>query len=208
MTETATNNTVVTFRYDGKDQASNINDLLDADVQGLEPNYGFTVTPAGTFHLRTKKAFMEIREMAESKGSSVRVNRAVYILEFEIMNVINLADSTVVEESLIGKPHNEMYTVFDFTDDTGKIVAIFEESGFIPTTYKIREMLNEFVGHEFLAVIKTRKDKNDPSKQYSNIDLRGIKPLSQAVEQPEEQPQSQPNPPSQPSQSHAFKLGS
>ena len=186
MTEDAN----ITFKADDEDVSASISQLLQTDVTEVEENYGPERLPAGTFHLRVKNAEVVMRTMAldKKKHPGVEVDRGVYSFEFEVLNVLSLKDPTLDEADYIGSAHYEGFAIFDFVRDTGKVKALIKQAGYVPPSNVIADMLAGFINHEFVGVIKQRKDRNDPDTVYSNLDLKACQPVATmqgAVAQPQ-----------------------
>ena len=197
----------ITFQLDGKDVSADIEQLLEQDVSSIEENYGFTQLPTSTNHFRVKKAEVEVREMAVSrKTPDIKVKRACFVFEFEVRNCLAVKDPSVNPQDLIGAIHYESWPIFDWENDNGKVNALFKGARFVPPSGKVKDRLSAFIGYEFVAVVKQRKDRDDPDKIYCNIALREVQPLASGQTEAQLQPPTEAEAETAPAPA-AFSLG-
>ncbi len=183
-------NQEVTFNVDKDEVAGTLEQLMAVDATEIEENYGPEKLPEGTYHFRVKQAELDTREMAKDKKKhpGVMVDRAVFALAYEVINVHTLKDATLDPADYIGSEHYESFAIFDLERDVGRLKGLMKMAGYVPPSNMIKDMLMGFVGHEFVAVIKYRKDKSDPTNFYANIDVKACSPLATGQAAPQPQP--------------------
>lgn len=137
-----------------------------ADIAGINMDdvaeVRSTVTAAGAMQFKVKE--MKLDTVDTQKGTKAVVNVAL-----EITNVITLLDDTLNAEDIIGKTHNETFWITNPVDDIGRVKAFMTDSGF-QGSGTLQELMEGFTDHEFLGVIKHKRDKNDADKIYANLD--------------------------------------
>jgi len=152
----------------GDDEEVSLADIADIDIGEVSEVTGFEATPAGVYEFRVKET--KLTSISTKDGS-----RAAITMEFEIGNVLNLSDSSVDPESLIGKTHRETFFLSELEEGIGRVKALMARSGFAESG-KLTDLLDQFVGHRFIAAVKQRKDRNDPDVTYANINLKKVQP--------------------------------
>ena len=159
------------------------NDVVDLlDIAGFDMSavaeVRSTRLPKGRYHLRCEEAKLEAIE-SKKDGQPVKKPGVKFVLD--VTNVVQLvddrdnpppADPTI----LVGKKHIETFFITDPAQDLGRIKAFMVDCGYTGAG-TLQEMLADFVGTQFDAVIAHRKNKDDPDIVYVNIDRSKIKPL-------------------------------
>lgn len=155
------------------DQEFSLADLAGIDMNEVEANYGPENLPPCVVELRVIDAKLEA---VKTKGGDGPTKAAVRI-ETEVVNALSVVDPNIPLESLIGRKHYETYYLTDLAKDLGRVKALLVDSGF-QGTGSLTDMLNQFVGHQFICAINNRKDKNDSDIVYANINLKKVKPAA------------------------------
>jgi len=143
------------------------------DIAGVEMDevkeHRFQVTPQGIYQWNVKDAKLE----AINNKPVIR-----YILT--ATNVLSLTDDALRPEDFINVEHNEVIFITDLAKDLGRAKAFMVDTGFTGSG-TLQELLDQFVGHGFIGVIKHRKDKNDADITYANINMQKLKSLEEAA---------------------------
>lgn len=154
------------------DQEFSLADVAGIDMNEVEANYGPDNLPACVVELRVVDAKLEVHT-----NTKTNVKKAVVKIETEVVNTLAVVDPNIPLESLIGRKHYESFFLTDLKKDLGRVKALMAESGFTGTG-SLTELLNQFIGHQFVATINNRKDKNDADITYANINLKKVKPAA------------------------------
>lgn len=146
-----------------EDQEFSLADLSDLDVSEIE-EIRFEQLPAGIYTFRGANADL-------GEGTN-RDDEKIFYFEgnFEVVEVKQLLESGVDPESIVGKTHRERRTIERTEPETGigRIRAFVSDAG-LDSRGKLGEVVKRLVGHEFAAKIVKRKNKDDPSIEYANI---------------------------------------
>jgi hypothetical protein len=164
-------------------------DIAGVDMSQVEANYGFVVTPAGTFHLKCKDAKFEPMEVTD-KDTQQKIKKLTVAFDFDILTVLSLQDKSKDPTTLVGDVHQERFWITDAYKDIGRVRALLEESG-LQMSGTLQQLLDAYVGHEIITVITNRTDKNDSDRKYANIDLKKTKPAQLGAQAMPVQPQTE-----------------
>lgn len=194
-----TQNTLVTM---GESQFT-LGQLAGLDMTGVAPVYGFERRPEGLYHFRVHSASLEPITVTD-KQSGAEINKPTINIILTVERALELKDKTQNPDEQLGAEHQERIWISK-PDDVGRLQALMKESGFAGSG-TLQEVLAQFVGHQFLGVIKHAKNKNDPDNPYANLVIKkGEQPRSLPVEsggaqvsQLQPQTQAQPQPAQQP----------
>lgn len=147
-------------------------DVSLADIGGVDMSeveeFRFENTPKGIYQWKCTNA--EILKLGDKPA--IKYN-------LEATNVISLSDDSKDPEKYIGHKHDEAIFITDLEKDIGRAKAFMVDAGF-EGSGTLQELLDQFIGHEFVSAISHRKDKNDTDKIYANIDYGKVKPLEAA----------------------------
>ncbi len=162
-----TDNYVV--KNDGEDVEVGLADIAGIDMANVEEfEGGFEPTPKGVYHWRCSDAGLD--EVAD---------KPVIYFESEVVECLGIVHESKTEEEMAGWKHRETIFIQDLAKGVGQAKAIMTNSGF-KGSGTLSEMLDAFVGHEFVAPITQRKDKNDTDRIYANLKIGKITPVPQA----------------------------
>lgn len=155
-----------TVKNDGEDVDVGLADIAGIDMSSVEEfEGGFEPTPKGVYHFRCKDAGLD--EVAD---------KPVIYFESEVVECLGLVSEEKSAEDMAGWVHKETIFIQDLAKGVGQAKAIMTNSGF-KGSGALSEMLDAFVGHEFIAPISQRKDKNDTDRVYANIKIGKITPV-------------------------------
>jgi hypothetical protein len=150
------------------DEDVSLADIAGVDMSQVE-EFRFENTPKGIYQWVCKNA--EVVKLG---------NKPAIRYELEASNVIALSDDSLDPDKYVGHKHNEAIFITDLEKDIGRAKAFMIDAGF-EGSGTLQELLDQFVGHEFISAIGHRKDKNDTDKVYANIDYGKVKPLEEAA---------------------------
>jgi len=166
----------VNVMIDGQMQSlTDIADLDNLTMDEVEENTGGDTTPAGVYQFAVRKAE---RSTTERTINGTKVTVPMYKFEFEAVNVLALTDPNLELASQVGRKHFESIAIVDLKKDLGRVKALMERGGYATAGIAMVDLMLGFVGHEFVALVKNRKSKDDADVVYANIDLKKIKPVS------------------------------
>lgn len=125
--------------------------------------------PGGVVQLKCEKAELGIR------GSDPKFG--IIKLDFVCTNVHSLVDPKESAEKVVGKHHFEDVfiaggglTQADTAERIGYVKAFMSDVGF-KASGALGDMLQGFVGHEFVAITKKKPRKDDPDLFNTNIGI-------------------------------------
>lgn len=146
-------------------QEFSLADLADLDVSEIE-EIRFEQLPAGIFGFKTVSS--ELGEATNKDGEKY------YYWEgkFEVLEVTSLLEPNADPDKVMGKVHTERKTIDPSDAETGigRIRAFITDLGF-DSAGKLGPVVEQIKDHEFRAKIVKRKNKDDPSIEYANIQL-------------------------------------
>ncbi len=151
-----------------------------ADLAGIDMNNvdafegGFEPTPKGVFRFECKDAGLDIVETKNGDSATI-------YFDCEVQEVYALLDDSEDPEKLMGLNHRESIFVSDLAKSVGQAKAIMQNAGFSGSG-TLEQMQDAFCGHQFIAPIKHRKDKNDTDRVYANLVVKKITPVPQDAE--------------------------
>ena len=165
---------------DGKPEevGASLDDLMQLPMDGVQPVYGFENLEAGTFEFRFKAFEPKVVAVSVDKKNpnADKIPRPVIACELEVIGVRKTLNATTNHEELLGKQHNENFFITELERGMGGVQALLLGMG-LSGRGTIRELLEQAINHDFVGNIKTRKDKFDPSVEYSNLDLKTVAPI-------------------------------
>lgn len=156
-------------------QAASLDDIAGVDMNDVEEYRGGEPTPEGVFEWRIKGAEMGTKEVNDKDEG--KVNRAVVLFELEAIACRQCKDTGLDPAQLVGTEHNEMFFIKDLAKDLGRLKAFMQDMG-LQGAGPLKDLLAGAQGHEFVAAIRHRKDKNDASRVYANIDFKTVSPMN------------------------------
>lgn len=140
-------------------------DLAGLNIDEIQEYRGFTM-PMGVYRLKVTGGGLDSIETTDKK-TQAKVNKPIWKLEVEVLDVIAIADPEIEPDSLIGQKYTESYFISDLAKDVGAIVAFCHDAGM--TSASIGDLVTTNMGHEFVAKIKQTANKNDPDRPYTNF---------------------------------------
>lgn len=150
-------------------------DLAGIDMADVVENRGPEPLPAGVYEFTVKEAELKTRE---SKG----VNKPVVELKLEVASCLVLVNSELAPEDYEGQLHFETIWITDVAKDLGRVKALMVDAG-LEGSGPVNDLLMSFIGHNFIAPIKHRKNPNDADIIYANIDSKKVRPAIEGAEE-------------------------
>jgi len=159
----------------------NLQEMLDvggtsvslADIAGINMDEieeaRYSSFPGGMVQLKCEKAALDVRGTDPKFG--------IIKLDFVCTNVHSLVDPNESAEKTIGKHHFEdvfivggNLTQVDTAERIGYLKAFMHDTGF-KVQGSLGELLQSYVGHEFIGVTKKKPRKDDPDLFNTNIGI-------------------------------------
>lgn len=159
----------------GSQHTATLAQMAQLDITGLEAYRG-SLTPAGVFHWRVKECNLSDREFNDTESPTGKTRRPFIELILEASNVESLAQKDLDPADYIGTEHREMIVIRDFNRDTGRFIALLEDSGFAHRG-TFEATCDAFQGHEFVAPVKHTTDRHDKERVYANLIYDKVKPM-------------------------------
>lgn len=147
------------------DENVNLADIAGVDMADVK-EFRFENTAKGIYQFKVLDS--GLKKLGE---------KAAAVFQLEITNCFAVTDDTKQPEDMIGVKHQEAIFITDAEKDLGRIKAFMVDSG-LTGSGTLTELMDQFVGTEFVAPVVQRKDKNDTDKVYSNLDYNKIKTLA------------------------------
>lgn len=177
----------VKFKIEGEEVS--LIDLANMEVDEIS-EVRTTIFPAGMFQWRCIETSIETVTY-EKDGEET--TSPVVKFTLECRGVFSVVESDIDAESLIGRKHTETFFVrtkkqAETIEDIGRIKAFVKDIGVneasIPKNAQGKTSFEATVkaaeGVEFKAIMLNRKDRNDKSRVFANLDRNKIKPLDAA----------------------------
>lgn len=174
-----TDDTLVSVVNGDESVQVSIADIAGLDMSGIEEFRGMGGLPAGTYEFRIKNFELGDKEIKDKDAADGKAVVPVAQLQVEVLACRHTKDQSVDPSTLTGAEHGEMFFIRDLGKDLGRIKAFLNDIG-AQGQGSLGEILAQQIGMEFAAVIKKRKDRNDTSKEYSNIDFNTVQPIGGA----------------------------
>lgn len=163
---------------EGVDQQVTLAELASIDMTDVQEKRGLGPFPKGTFRFKVKEAKLDTVEQKDEKTDRL-VNIPVVRFEMGVSEIIGLGNPefNVPEKhaEIMKRTYKCVIFIKNF-DDIGRIKAFLTDSGF-KGAGKLNELLDGFKGHEFIAPIKHKPNKNDPDFPYVNIVWEKVSPI-------------------------------
>lgn len=188
-------NEVFSVVIDGENLNISLADLAGLDIGEIEPYRGMEIAPEGVAEWRVARYEMGTMEVNDKTSPTGRAMRGFVSLTCEAIAYRSMRDTSLNPADYAGTEVRHMFFIGNIRKDIGKIVSFMQDTGYTPAPNSLKESLEQYVGHEFLAAVRHRKDANDPDRVYANFDLKTLRPL-----------QAQPAQPAQPARS-GLRLG-
>lgn len=151
----------------GQKTTAGLADIAGLDITGFSENDGsFQVTPKGVYDFAIKDA--KIEQVGDGPAITI---------ETEIDKCHTIISDELTEETVVGTKHREVFFLSKAEGGVGKLLYLANHTGFTTQQTTLQPILDEMIGHKFTGMVKHRKDKNDPDKIYSGIDLKSVKPI-------------------------------
>ena len=168
------NDMVQIENHEGEIQEIEVEQLLNFDLSNVEEIRGFQIIPEGIFEFRvvglSNKKVPWTTKQGEDRKSMV------LDCELEVIACRQCKDSEIDPATLTGTSHTEGFFLSQ-ADDLGKIAAFFADIG-VKGKGTILQLCDRAIGLEFVAPIYHKKNKNDTSKVFANLDKDAIETLS------------------------------
>lgn len=156
-----------------------VDQLLGFDLSQVEEVRGFPLIPEGVYEWHIKGWGNKIVNWVDTKNDNEERKSLVVECQLEAISCRQCKDNEIDLSSLIGTAKTEGFFLAN-ADDLGKVKAFFVDIG-MSGSGKLQELCDQSIGIEFVSPIKHRRDKNDTSKSYADIDRNVIESLSKAV---------------------------
>ena len=171
MTESDTN--IVQIENNGEVQDVTIDQLLGFDLQGVEEVRGFPLAPQGVYEWRLT-SWSNKTVTWTPKNEDERESMVLECL-LEAISCRQTKDPDIDLATLVGLQYTEGFFL-SAAEDLGRVKAFFVDIG-MTGAGTVATLCDQSIGREFVAPITHRKDKNDTSKMYANLDRSAIEPL-------------------------------
>lgn len=145
-----------------------------ADIAGIDMNAveefegGFEPTPKGVYLWNCTDALLDSVETKNGLSAVIR-------FDLECVECYAIMSDDKDEESMVGWKHQETIFVGDLAKSVGQAKFLMMHAGFTGSG-TLEKMLDAFVGTQFIAPVKQRKDKNDTDRVYANIVIAKVTP--------------------------------
>ena len=171
----------------GDDRTLTLAELAGVDMTEVIAEFsgGFSVTPEGVFEWRITSALLEPLEWDSKRKDAApgeRDSSITAVFNLECIACRRVKDDATDPTELAGIEHSERFFLKDFVRDMGNLKAFMQAAG-MEGQGALSDLLDRAVGIEFVAAIKHRKDRNDPDRIFSNLDMDTVSALAAA--QPE-----------------------
>jgi hypothetical protein len=148
-------------------------ELGDFDITDVEA-VRFVLLPAGGYRWRITEAGLDTLTMNDKKtGEPSDVPVANVVMQvIGTHGLVNIPDG-YTEADFMDKTHTERFFIRDM-EGVGRIKAFAEDIGWSAPPgqrFTFQGMLDAFVGHEFDSRGKHRKNKNDPTQVFFQLDF-------------------------------------
>lgn len=160
-------------------QSVSLADIAGVDMSQIEAYRGGEPTPQGIYEFKLTETNLDTMEVFDKEKEDT-VDRPVIMLSSEIIAVRQLKDKGIDPQSLIGLTHIERIFIRDIEKDLGRVTAFLQDIG-MTGQGTLQDLLDQAVGTEYVAGISHRKDKNDTSRVFANLDFRTVEPLAGAT---------------------------
>lgn len=146
-------------------QEFSLADLAGLDVSDIA-EIRFEQLPAGIFDFECKES---------SLGENTNKDGEKYYYwegKFEVLEVQQLLEQGVDPDKVVGKVHTERKTIdpSNPTEGIGRIRAFVSDVG-LDSAGNLGPVVEQLKGHRFRSKIVKRKNKDDPSIEYANLQL-------------------------------------
>ena len=155
-----------------------IDQLLGFDLGQVEEVRGFPLTPEGVYEWRLVSWSNKNVDWIPKGETETRTSMVLEAL-LEAISCRQAKDNEIDISTLVGTQFTEGFFL-SAAEDLGRVKAFFVDIGMTGSGL-ISDLCDQSIGKEFVAPIVWRKDKNDTSKVYDNLDRTAIEPLSSAT---------------------------
>jgi len=163
----------------GNQQEVSVEQLLGFDLTETEEVRGFPLVPEGIFEWRIM-SWTNKNVGWKTKDGEVRKSLVINCT-LQAISCLQCKNSEIDPTTLVGAEHTEGFFISK-GEDLGRIKSFFVDIG-LQGKGTVSDLCDQSMGTEFVAPIKHRKDKNDTSLTYANLDKDAIKPLSGSIQQ-------------------------
>lgn len=148
--------------------------LLDRNLDGVEdlPEY-LDKVPMGFYKLRVTKCERKPVEVSKEKGSQEKIMAPVTNIEFEVMECLELADTSknAIEDG--AKPKSRFNVSIFWNRDVEKAAAafkaMFKDVAKAQGWQTLLEIEQKIAGSEIGAQVKSVEDKDKDGKYYHRV---------------------------------------
>lgn len=155
-----------------------IDQLLGFDLGQVEEVRGFPLTPEGVYEWRLVSWSNKNVDWIPKGETETRTSMVLEAL-LEAISCRQAKDNEIDISTLVGTQFTEGFFL-SAAEDLGRVKAFFVDIGMTGSGL-ISDLCDQSIGKEFVAPIVWRKDKNDTSKVYDNLDRTAIEPLGEAA---------------------------
>ena len=134
--------------------------ILDMNLEDIPEAADFVTPPVGFYRLGITKC--EQKEMGENEGISVSFT-VLETLETNKKDVTRVPDGSLFSVGYSG--------AFGLSNLKKQYKEVSEAGNYVT----FRELIENLEGMEVFAIVKNRKDKNDPEKVYASVE--SVKPV-------------------------------
>ncbi len=175
MSESQTD--MVQIENNGVLQEVSIEQLLGFNLQQVEEVRGFPLAPEGVYEWKILAWSNKIKEWTP-KGTTETRRSMILDCQLEAIACRQTKDPEVDKTTLVGLQYTEGFFLSS-KDDLGRVKSLFVDIGMTGADV-VENLCDQSIGREFIAPITHRKDKNDTSKVYANLDRNAVEPLGNA----------------------------
>lgn len=151
-----------------------LDSILDSNLEDVEdlPEY-IDQVPAGYYKMKITKCERKTAEVAKEEGSSEKVTVPVTQVEFEIVECLELADTSKDKDAEGAKPTNRFNVSFFWHKDIEKTKSAFKTlfSEIAPTQgwQNLLDIERGAKGLEVAAKVKSVADKKKDDRYYHRV---------------------------------------
>lgn len=151
-----------------------VEQLLGFDLQQVEEVRGFPLAPEGVYEWRIMEWSNKSVEWMP-KDATEKIKSMVLECLLECILCRQTKDPEIDKTSLVGMQYTEGFFLSS-AEDLGRVKALFVDIG-MSGAGTVQTLCDQSIGKEFVAPLTHRKDKNDTSKVYANLDRTAVEPL-------------------------------
>lgn len=158
------------IKVNGIDDALDLAEIAGLSMDDVELNYGPDALAAGIYEFKVIDAELVKRDTKNGPRACVQI-------ENEVVNCLSVVNAGIDPSSLIGRKHYENYFLINLKEDMGKVKALMVGAGFVGEG-SFTDLLTQFIGHNYLAQVNNKRDRDDADLIRANINLKKVRPAA------------------------------